>query len=66
MQIEGPIPFKSSTGQVITSLYFLRICSSFCSFSSVELVAMINGFDFSDPKKAYLRCLGNSFKISPS
>ena len=49
MQIEGLIPFKSSTGQVIAFLYFLRICSSFCSFSSVKLAAMINGFDFSDP-----------------
>ena len=66
MQIEGLILFKSSTSQVIASLYFLRICSSFCSFSSVKLAAMINGFDFSDPKKAYLRCLGNSFKIGPS
>ena len=66
MQIEGLIPFKSSTDQEMASLYFLRICSSFCSFSSIKFEAMITGFDFFDPKKAYCRCLGNSFKISPS
>ena len=52
MQIEGLIPFKSSTDQAMASLYFLRIRSSFYSFSSVKLAAMITGFDFSDPKKA--------------
>ena len=66
MQIKGLILFKSSTDQAIASLYFLRICSSFCSFSSVKSAAMITGFDFFDPKKAYFRCLGDSFKIRPS
>ena len=66
MQIEGLIPFKSSNVQATASLYFLRIRSSFFSFSSVKSASMIIGFDFSDPKKAYFKCLGNSFKISPS
>ena len=41
MQIEGLIPFKSSTSQAMASLYFLRIPISFCSFSTVKLAAMI-------------------------
>ena len=66
MHIEGPIPFKSSTNQTISSLYFLRISISFCSFSFVKSTYMITSFDFSTLKKAYFRCLGNSFKINPS
>ena len=66
MQIEGLVPFKSSIDQAMASLYFLRIHSSFCSFSFVKLADMITGFYFYDPKKAYFRCVGNSFKISPS
>ena len=66
MHIEGQIPFKSSTDQDMASLYFLRILISFCSFSYVKLVDTITGFDFSASKKAYFRCLGNSFRLNPS
>ena len=47
MQIEGPIPFKSSTDQAMTSLYFMRIPISLCSLSIVKSVAMIAGCSFS-------------------
>ena len=66
MHIEGLISFKSSTDQEIASLYFLRIFISFCSFSSVKSTNMITSFDFSAPKKAYFKCLGNYFRINPS
>ena len=46
MQIERLIPFKSSTDQAMNFLYFLRIRSSFCSFSSIKLASMITSFDF--------------------
>ena len=55
MQIEGLIPFKSSTDQVMASLHFLRILISFCSFSFVKSVAMITGCALLAPKKAYLK-----------
>ena len=66
MQIEGLIPFKSSTDQAMTYLYFLRILISFYSFSTIKSVVMITGFSLSAPKKEYFRCLGNSLRISPS
>ena len=66
MQIEGLIPFKSLIGQAIASLYFLRISSSFCSSSSVNATDIITGFAFSYSKKAYFKCMGNSFKVNPS
>ena len=66
MQIEGLVPFKSSTNQAMASLYFMRILISFCSFSFVKSAAMITGCALSTPKKAYLRCLGNSLRINPS
>ena len=47
MQIEGLIPFKSSTDQAITSLYFLGISNSLCSLCSVKSANMIASFDFS-------------------
>ena len=47
MQIEGPIPFKSSTDQAISALYFLRIFISFSSLSFVKFTAIITGLDFS-------------------
>ena len=53
MQIEGLIPFKSSTDQAIASLYFLRISNSFCSLSSINAADIITGFSFFGPKKAY-------------
>ena len=65
MQIEGLIPFKSSTDQAIASLYFMRIFIYFSSFSSVKFASIIIGLDFSAPKKAYFKSLGNSFKINP-
>ena len=65
MEIEGPIPLKSSTGQAMTSLYFMRIPASFCSFSIVKSTAMIAFCALSTPKKAYFRCLGNSLRINP-
>ena len=52
MQIEGLIPFKSSIDQAIASLYFLKIPSSFYSFSFVKSIVIIIGFYFSAPKKA--------------
>ena len=64
MQIEGLIPFKSSTDKAIASLYFLRISNSFCSSSTVNAVDIITGFAFSVPKKEYFKCLGNSFKVN--
>ena len=65
MQIDGLIPFKSSTDQAMAFLYFLRIPISFCSLSYIKSVAIITGFDLSIPKKAYLSCLGNSSRINP-
>ena len=65
MKIEGLVPFKSSTDQAIASLYFLRITSSFYSSSSVNAADIITGFAFSGHKKAYFKCLGNSFKVNP-
>ena len=65
MQIEGLIPFKSSIHQVIASLYFLRISSSHCSSSSVNVADIIIDFDFSGSKKAYFNYLGNCFKVNP-
>ena len=64
MQIEGLIPFKSSTNQAIASLYFLRISNSLCSSSTVNAADIITGFAFSGPKKAYFKCQGNSFKVN--
>ena len=66
MQKEGLIPLKSSTDQAIASLYFLRISNSFCSLCFVKSASMITGLDLSLPKKAYLRCLCNSFRIKLS
>ena len=66
MQIKGVIPFKSSTEKAIASLYFLIISSGFCSSSTVHATNIIIGFTFSGPKKAYFKCLGNSFKVNPS
>ena len=43
MQIEGLIPFKSSTDQAMTSLYFMRIPINLCFFSTIKLAAMITG-----------------------
>ena len=55
MQIGRLIPFKSSTDQVISSLYFLRISISFCSLSSVKSATIITGFDILALKKTYFR-----------
>ena len=65
MQIDGLIPFKFLIDQAIASLYFLRVSTTFFSFSEVRSVAMITGLDFSSPKNAYFKCLGSSFRISP-
>ena len=66
IQIEGPIPFKSSIDQAIYSLYFLRISSSFCSSSLVNPAEMMTSLACSGCKKAYFKCLGYSFRINPS
>ena len=66
MCIEGLISFGSSTDQAISSLYFLKISINFCSFCYVKSLDMITGFDFSAPKKAHFKCLGNSFIINSS
>ena len=66
MQIEELIPFKSSIDQAIASLYFLRISNSFCYSSLVNAVEIMTGFAFFGSKKAYFKCLGNSFKVNPS
>ena len=65
MQIEELIPFKSSIDQAITFLYFLIISNSFCSSYSVNVVDIITCFAFFYSKKAYFKCLGNSFKVNP-
>ena len=65
MQIERLISSKSFTDQAIASLYFLRISNSLCSSSKVNAVDIITSFTFSGPKKAYFKCLGNSFKVNP-
>ena len=64
MQIEGLITFKSSTDQAMTSLYFLRISISFCSFSIVKSATMITSYALSAPKKLYFKCF-SSFRIKP-
>ena len=66
MQIEGLIPFKSSTDQAMTSLYFLRILIRFYSFSFVKPTAMITSCAISGPKNAYFKFLSNYFRINPS
>ena len=53
MQIDGLIPFKSSTNQAMVTLYFLRIPISLCFLSSVKSTAIITGFDLSALKKTY-------------
>ena len=66
MKIEGLIPFKYFIDQAIAYLYFLRIFNSLCSLSSVNAAKIITGFSFLGSKKAYFKCLGNSFKVDPS
>ena len=66
MQIEALIPFKSFTDQAIASLYFLRISNSLCYSNTVNVANIITGFTFFGPKKAYFKCLSNSFKVNPS
>ena len=66
MQIEGLSLFKSSIDQAMASLYFLRTLVNLWSFSIVKSAAMITGCALLAPKKAYLRCLGNSLRINPS
>ena len=66
MQIEGLIPFKSYADQAIASLYFMRISNRFYSLCFVKSVDLITSFDFSASRKAYFKCLGNSFRIDPS
>ena len=63
--IEGLIPFKSYIDQAMAPLYFLRMSSSFCSLCFVKSADMITGLDFPASRKAYFRCLGNSFIIKP-
>ena len=46
MQIDGLIPFKSSTDQAIASSCFLRISTTYFTFSVVKSAAMIIGLDF--------------------
>ena len=65
MQIDALIPFKSSTHQAMTSLYFLRILISFYYFYTVKSAAIITGYALLAPKKTYFRCLANSFIINP-
>ena len=64
MQIEAPIPFKSSIDQAIASLYFLRISNNFYSSRPVNAAEIIIGLAFSGSRKAYFNCLGNSFKVN--
>ena len=66
MHIKGLVLFKSSIDQEIAYLYFLRVSGSFSSSSSVNAAEIITGFAFSGSKKAYFKCLGNSFKVNPS
>ena len=66
MKMEGLIPFNSSTDQAIAFLYFLRIYSPFCSSSLFNAANIITSFAFVGSKKAYFKCLGNSFKANPS
>ena len=66
MKIEGLIPFKSSTDQAMTSLYFMRIPINFNYFSTLKSATMITGCALSAPKKAYFRCLGHSLRFNPS
>ena len=64
-QIDGLIPFKSSTDQPMASLCFLKIYTTFFSFSVVKFAAIITSLNFSSPRNTNFRCLGNSFRISP-
>ena len=64
MQIEGLIPFKSSIDQAIASLYFLKISNSFYYSCSVNAADIITSFSYYGSKKAYFKCLGNSFKVN--
>ena len=66
MHIDGLIPFKSSIDQAMASLCCLRISTILCSFYEVKSTTMITGLDLSSLRKTYFKCLGNSFKISPS
>ena len=66
IQINGLIPFKSSIDQAMASLCFLRISTTFFFFSTVKFATKISGFDYFSPRNTNFKCLGNSFKISPS
>ena len=44
----------------------MRISTSFCSSSLVNVAEITTGFAFSSSKKAYFKCLGNSFNANPS
>ena len=44
MQMEGLIPFKFFIDQAISSLYFLRVSSSFYSSDSINAIEIITGF----------------------
>ena len=63
--MEGLIPFKSSIDQARVPLYFLRISSCFFSLCYVKSSDIIIRLDFSASRKAYFKCLGNSFRIKP-
>ena len=63
--MEGLIPFKSSIDQAMAPLYFLRISNNLRSLCYVKSADIITGLDFSASRKAYFKCLGNSFIIKP-
>ena len=66
MQIDGPVPFKSSIDQAMASLYFLRILINFYSFSTIKSATIIICCALSAPKKANFKCLRYSFISKPS
>ena len=64
--MEGLIPFKSSIDLAMVPLYFLRISNSFFSLCYVKFANIVTGLYFLASRKAYFKCLGNSFRIKPS
>ena len=66
MQIDGLIPFGSSTEHAMASSCFLKIFITFCSFSTVKSTAIITSLDFSSSINTYFKCFYISFKTRHS
>ena len=62
MHVDGLIPLISAIVQQIAVLCSLRTCTSFSSYSAVNLLEIITGNVPSSPRNTYLRGLERCFK----